>query len=118
MNIENPGNLMSSRREFVKKAGMAGTFLPFVPDRFFADNKSIKKSAHPICYFSKASSMAGILMIWVVALKEAGFDGADLTVRSQEGMWNLRMRPLIYQKWSKHWENHGISLPYGSDQDF
>ena len=54
--------------------------LPFIQCGVFG-SISKRKSIHPICYFSKHLQWLDIDDLGI-ALKEAGFDGADLTVRA------------------------------------
>lgn len=71
---------MENRRSFMKKAGLAGISLPFLSSTLYATKSVAAKSE--ICYFTKHLQWLDFDDL-AVALKEAGFDGADLTVRTK-----------------------------------
>lgn len=71
---------MSIRRVFIKKAGLAALALPLIQSKVFGSSDNPKKSMNPICYFTKHLQWLDFNDLGI-ALKEAGFDGADLTVR-------------------------------------
>ena len=99
---------MSNRRTFIKATGLIAGTLSLVPG-VLADRKKHLNSMHPICYFTKHLQWLDFDDLGL-ALKEAGFDGADLTVRSgghvepENAAKELPMAVNALQK-------HGISIP-------
>jgi sugar phosphate isomerase/epimerase len=69
---------MGSRRQFIKRAGLAGAFLPLLRSGFSVAGNMPPKPQ--ICYFTKHLQWLDYDDL-AVALKDAGFDGADLTIR-------------------------------------
>lgn len=70
---------MEDRRAFLKKATLAGSALPFMATSL-ASSRAVSSGSVPICYFTKHLQWLDFDEL-ATALKEAGFDGADLTVR-------------------------------------
>jgi sugar phosphate isomerase/epimerase len=99
---------MIERRYFLKKAGAAMALLSALPYERFAFGKS-QKEKHPICYFTKH-------LQWLdyddlgLALKESGFDGADLTVRDGGHVEPARAANDL-PKAVASLKKHGISVP-------
>jgi sugar phosphate isomerase/epimerase len=71
---------MENRRSFIKKAGLAGVSLSFLSSTLYATKSVAAKSE--ICYFTKHLQWLDFEDL-AMALQEAGFDGADLTVRTK-----------------------------------
>ena len=100
---------MSNRRIFIKKAGLATATLPLFQSNVFGGFKNHENAMHPICYFTKHLQWLDFDDLGI-ALKEAGFDGADLTVRPgghvepEEAAVELPKAVTALQK-------HGISMP-------
>ena len=77
-NTESPGACkMENRREFIKKAGLAGAAFPIINSSGFL--KDTKKVSSQICYFTKHLQWLDFDDLGLV-LRDAGFDGVDLTV--------------------------------------
>lgn len=100
---------MENRRDFIKKAGLVGASLPFINSVASGEKMNPKKSMPMICYFTKHLQWLDFEELGIT-LKEANFDGADLTVRpgghvepDQAGS----VLPKVVQKLQKH----GISMP-------
>lgn len=99
---------MIDRRAFVKKAGITFGTLPLVNFQNFG-SPAASASEHPICYFTKHLQWLDFNDLGM-ALNEAGFDGADLTVRSgghvepEKALVDLPIAVSALQK-------HGISVP-------
>jgi len=70
---------MEDRRSFLKKAVITGGAVSFMGSSL-AFSKSLSSEKVPICYFTKHLQWLNFSEL-ATALKEAGFDGADLTVR-------------------------------------
>lgn len=100
---------MENRRTFLKKIGATGVALPFTQSIVHGAIQNQQKSMHPICYFTKHLQWLDFDDLGIV-LKEAGYDGADLTVRSgghiepANAAKDLPNAVTALQK-------HGISIP-------
>lgn len=99
---------MPDRRDFIKRTGIAGIVLPFLSNSIFA-NESVQISSNPICYFTKHLQWLDFDDLGM-ALKEAGFDGADLTVRGG-GHVEPEQAANILPRAVSALEKHGISTP-------
>jgi len=101
--------MISDRRAFIKMAGLAGISLPFLTSEMVGGVKSDQKSIHPICYFTKHLQWLDFDDLGM-ALKDAGFDGADLTVR-KGGHVEPANAVSELPKAVKALHKHGISMP-------
>ncbi len=100
---------MSNRREFIKKAGLAGATLPFIQSNLLGGIQNHQKSMPPICYFTKHLQWLDFDELGM-ALNEAGFDGADLTVRPG-GHVEPEQAGSVLPKAVQTLQKHGISMP-------
>lgn len=100
---------MTNRRDFIKKSGLVAGTLPFVHSNSMGSSKKAQKSIHPICYFTKHLQWLDFDDLGI-ALQEAGFDGADLTVRSGGHVKPESVRTEL-PKAVQALEKHGISVP-------
>jgi sugar phosphate isomerase/epimerase len=98
---------MENRREFIKKAGLAVAAFPIISSSDFL--KDTKKVASQICYFTKHLQWLDFDDLGLV-LRDAGFDGADLTVRPG-GHVEPNMAGSELPKAVKAFQKHGISMP-------
>jgi L-ribulose-5-phosphate 3-epimerase len=71
--------MMKTRRNFIKKAASGAAALPFLSPLTLRGS-SVKAETPKICFFTKDLQWLGFDDLAVV-LKEAGYDGADFTVR-------------------------------------
>jgi len=99
---------MTDRRAFMKKAGLALGTIPLANLSKFGYAKNLA-SEHPICYFTKHLQWLDFDDLGI-ALKEAGFDGADLTVR-QGGHIKPDAAATNLPKAVSTLQKHGISVP-------
>ena len=99
---------MTGRRDFVKKTGLALTTLPFIQSEVFGSDSG-QKSLHPICYFTKHLQWLDFDDLGI-ALNEAGFDGADLTVRTGGHIDPARAATELPNA-VKILSKHGITVP-------
>lgn len=100
---------MSNRRIFIKKVGLATAALPLFKSNVFGGFRNHEKSMHPICYFTKHLQWLDYEDLGI-ALKEAGFDGADLTVRGG-GHVEPKEAGIELPKAVSALQKHGISIP-------
>jgi L-ribulose-5-phosphate 3-epimerase len=101
--------MMNDRREFLKKAGLAGAALPFINSSSIGETINPKNTAHQICYFTKHLQWLDFDDLGI-ALKEAGFDGADLTVRPG-GHVEPEQAGSVLSGVVQTLQKHGISMP-------
>ena len=99
---------MKGRRDFLKTGGIAMATLPFMSYKAF-DSGAAHQAAHPICYFTKHLQWLGFDDLGI-ALKDAGFDGADLTVR-KGGHVEPEKAAADLPKAVASLGRHGISVP-------
>jgi L-ribulose-5-phosphate 3-epimerase len=100
---------MNDRRTFIKKVGAAGAALPFIQADLFGAIQHQQKSMHPICYFTKHLQWLDFDELGM-ALNEAGFDGADLTVRGG-GHVEPENAAKDLPKAVKALQKHRVSMP-------
>ncbi len=101
--------VMSDRREFLIKAGMAGASIPFIHSLASGAKINAGKSTPQICYFTKHLQWLDFEDLGI-ALKEAGFDGADLTVRTG-GHVEPEQAGAVLPKAVQTLQKYGISTP-------
>lgn len=99
---------MSDRREFIKKASLAAGGLSMVHISANGDARP-QQSSDPICYFTKHLQWLDFNDLGI-ALKEAGFDGADLTVRGG-GHVEPDRAGIDLPKAVSALDKHGITIP-------
>lgn len=100
---------MSNRRAFLKKAGLAGASLPFINTISNGAIFEAQKSKPQICYFTKHLQWLNFDDLGI-ALKEAGFDGADLTIRPG-GHIEPDQAATVLPKAVQMLHKHGIAVP-------
>ena len=104
---------MENRRDFIQKASLlsAGFALSGGLENAFARNtgSGLNNAKHPICYFTKHLQWLDYNDLGI-ALNEAGFDGADLTVRSG-GHVEPEQAASELPKAVSALQKHGISIP-------
>ena len=97
---------MENRREFLKKTSLAGVALSM---HSFTTYGNEYVQYDPICYFTKHLQWLDFEDLGI-ALNEAGFDGADLTVRPG-GHIEPEDTATMLPKAARILQNHGISVP-------
>jgi len=108
--------MINDRRRFLKRAGLAGVSLSFLSSELLGKVKNDQtylsarqESVHPICYFTKHLQWLDFDELGM-ALNEAGFEGADLTVR-KGGHVEPDQAANELPKAVAALQKHGISMP-------
>ncbi|MCG8310303.1 MAG: sugar phosphate isomerase/epimerase [Cytophagales bacterium] len=101
--------MMTNRRAFLKKTGAAIGSLPFIPSLIHGNSLRNPDTSHPVCYFSKHLEWLEFDDLGIV-LREAGFNGADLTVRDG-GHVEPSEAKTTFGKAARALDRQGISVP-------
>lgn len=100
--------MMDTRRNFIKKAASGAAALPFLSPLTLRGNGVIA-DAPKICFFTKDLQWLGFDDLAMV-LKEAGFDGADFTVR-KGGHIEPENASRDLPKAVRSMQQHGLKVP-------